>query len=451
MKLRTILAAAAVGAVAAATPVALAQTPDPISGGTKIGGTVPSFLELILTQPTTGFTTFTKAKTYTTSFDVAVTTTDTRRCSRSPTARSRAAPSSAICRAAPSGCRSPLEARVGKAAFQPLDAPVDPLLTSGASRRAAKATVNLRQKVKAKATGQLPQGRPRHAFHGDAVVGAPAQPERNKEIPEVKLARSRLVAGALGLAVAGTATGGVIAQRGRLRAARRRPPSRAASRSRPPPSRRPPSAALSARSRSRTRRRTRCGSPSTCARGSRTAPPARVVLNTRASLSPYVRRQPADVQPASRASARVKLNMERMTASRLALRRLPGVRQAGKAKAPQRDHPAVGAAREAAPEPVAQEPEPALGATDVVGRGDGRSLILAVRNTGNTLDPVGGTVTHHRPDGAQRHDPAGRRRPRPGRLPQGRRAARHEGRQLHRHVERHAGRQALQRQAHLRL
>ena len=30
MKLRTILAAAAVGAVAAAAPVAMAQTPDPI-------------------------------------------------------------------------------------------------------------------------------------------------------------------------------------------------------------------------------------------------------------------------------------------------------------------------------------------------------------------------------------------------------------------------------------
>ena len=53
----------------------------------------------------------------------------------------------------------------------------------------------------------------------------------------------------------------------------------------------------------------------------------------------------------------------------------------------------------------------------------------------------------HGPDGAQRHDPAGRRRPRPGRLPQGRRAARHEGRQLHRHVDDHAGRQALHRQA----
>ena len=37
---------------------------------------MPSFLELILTQPTKSFTTFTKAKTYRRTFDVAVTTTD---------------------------------------------------------------------------------------------------------------------------------------------------------------------------------------------------------------------------------------------------------------------------------------------------------------------------------------------------------------------------------------
>ena len=63
MKLRTFIAAAAVGAMATATPVAMAQTPDPISGGTTIGATVPSMLELIITQPKTGLTTFTKAKT----------------------------------------------------------------------------------------------------------------------------------------------------------------------------------------------------------------------------------------------------------------------------------------------------------------------------------------------------------------------------------------------------
>jgi hypothetical protein len=42
--------------------------------------------------------------------------------------------------------------------------------------------------------------------------------------------------------------------------------------------------------------------------------------------------------------------------------------------------------------PTRKRPNLRIGAADVVGRGNGRSLILAVRNTGNTLDPVGGTV-----------------------------------------------------------
>jgi hypothetical protein len=48
----------------------------------------------------------------------------------------------------------PLEAAVGKSAFQPLDGSVDPLLTklSDAATR-SKTTVKLRQKVKGKATG----------------------------------------------------------------------------------------------------------------------------------------------------------------------------------------------------------------------------------------------------------------------------------------------------------
>ena len=42
--------------------------------------------------------------------------------------------------------------------------------------------------------------------------------------------------------------------------------------------------------------------------------------------------------------------------------------------------------------PSRKRPNLRVGATDVVGAGNNRSLILAVRNTGNTLDPVGGTV-----------------------------------------------------------
>ena len=50
MKLRTIIAAAALSA-AIAPAAAQAQVPDPISGGTQIGGLAPSYLELVLTQP----------------------------------------------------------------------------------------------------------------------------------------------------------------------------------------------------------------------------------------------------------------------------------------------------------------------------------------------------------------------------------------------------------------
>ena len=76
----------------------------------------------------------------------------------------------------------------------------------------------------------------------------------------------------------------------------------------------------------------------------------------------------------------------------------------------------------------------------VLGRGNGRSLILEVRNLGNTLDPVGGTVSI---TGPSPRNATSRRsgRARPGRPAQGRRAARHEGRQLHGHLDDHPGRQ----------
>jgi hypothetical protein len=148
MKLRTILAAATL-CVVAAPAAAQAQTPDPIQGGTQIGGLVPSFLELILAQPTTNLTTFPKAKTYTANFDVAVTTTD--ETAVLSLADGEVASGSKLGHLTSGAKALPLalEARVGKAAFQPLDTAVDPLLTkwSQASAR-AKATVNLRQKVK---------------------------------------------------------------------------------------------------------------------------------------------------------------------------------------------------------------------------------------------------------------------------------------------------------------
>jgi len=153
MKLRTIIAVSAVGAAAAAAPSALAQTP-PISGGTDIGGFVPSYLELIITQPKTGFTTFPKAKTYATSFDVSVTTSDD--AALLSLADGEVATGSKMGRLA-SGRKLlplPLEARVGKSAFAPLNQPVDPVLMKWSEELAReKATVNLRQRVKGKASG----------------------------------------------------------------------------------------------------------------------------------------------------------------------------------------------------------------------------------------------------------------------------------------------------------
>jgi len=152
MKLRTILAATALTAVAAPA-AAFAQTP-PIEGGTEVGGSVPSFLELILTQPKTGLSKFPRAKTYATSFEAQVTTTD------GPTQLSLA--DGEVVSGSRLGHLSrgskrlplPLEARVGRAAFQTLDQSVDPLLTRWTEPGTrVKATVNLRQKVKGKASG----------------------------------------------------------------------------------------------------------------------------------------------------------------------------------------------------------------------------------------------------------------------------------------------------------
>jgi len=152
MKLRTILAATALAAAAA--PVAAQAQVPPISGGTQIGGSVPSFLELILSQPSSNLATFSKAKTYATSFDAMITTTDDTAVLT--LADGEAATGSKLGHLASGSKRLPLplEARVGKAAFQPLDTSVDPLLTkwNEASTR-AKTTVNLRQRVKGKASG----------------------------------------------------------------------------------------------------------------------------------------------------------------------------------------------------------------------------------------------------------------------------------------------------------
>jgi hypothetical protein len=152
MKLRTIVAATVIGALAAPS-AAMAQTP-PVSGGTDIGGTVNSFLELILTQPAKGFAAFSKTKSYEMSFDAQITATDPGTqlslADGDATSGSKLGHLSVGSKRLP----SPLEAAVGKSAFQPLDGSVDPLLTKlSQPGTRSKTTVKLRQKVKGKATG----------------------------------------------------------------------------------------------------------------------------------------------------------------------------------------------------------------------------------------------------------------------------------------------------------
>jgi hypothetical protein len=154
MKLRTILAGTVI-AVLAAPAAAGAQTPpDPVSGGTNVGGQVNSFLELILTQPAKGFAAFSKSKSYEMSFDAQVTATDEPTlltlADGDATSGSKLGHISVGSKRLP----APLEAATGKTAFQPLDGTVDPLLkkwTEAGTR--VKTTVKLRQKVTGKATG----------------------------------------------------------------------------------------------------------------------------------------------------------------------------------------------------------------------------------------------------------------------------------------------------------
>ena len=151
MKLRMILAATALGAWPRLRR--WAQTP-PIEGGTVVGGVTPSFLELILTPAEGELSDVLQGQDVLDQLRRAVTTTDDTDAAH---ARRRRGSSGSKLGHLASGSKRlplPLEARVGKSAFQPLDAVGGPaaheLERPGAR---AKATVNLRQKVKAKATG----------------------------------------------------------------------------------------------------------------------------------------------------------------------------------------------------------------------------------------------------------------------------------------------------------
>ena len=154
MKLRTIVAGTALAALVAA-PVASAQTP-PVDGGTGVGGIRP---ELPGADPEPAGQGLRGLLEDEVLRDVASTPRSRRptprRCSRSPTATSTSGSKLGHISVGSKRLPSPLEARVGKTAFQPLDSSVDPLLTrwSETGDAHSKATVKLRQKVKGKATG----------------------------------------------------------------------------------------------------------------------------------------------------------------------------------------------------------------------------------------------------------------------------------------------------------
>jgi hypothetical protein len=206
----------------------------------------------------------------------------------------------------------------------------------------------------------------------------------------VKRVRSRLAAGALGVAAVGTVTGGVIAQ-----ADEPAPRAHAAQQG---------GVQITPATVERTARRGTVGSftvrntTRSTLRVTVTVRPwtqnrttAAVQANLRASLSPYVRARPQtfDLSPGSRA---VSLSMRRMTASGSLY---GGIQVFAKLKRPRRTNginPQYNVIGRLRLNPTRRRPNLRVGATDVVGRGNNRSLILAVRNVGNTLDPVRGTV-----------------------------------------------------------
>jgi hypothetical protein len=133
----------------AAAP-AVADTP-PVNDGTNVGGDVGSTLELVL-PPSNGLASLKRAGTFTFSFNVLWTTTETRAqldiVDGDESSGSKLGHMAAGSKRLP----DPLEAKIGKADFQPLDESLDPFSLSGPfTRKAAKIT--LRQKVRSKPSG----------------------------------------------------------------------------------------------------------------------------------------------------------------------------------------------------------------------------------------------------------------------------------------------------------
>jgi hypothetical protein len=147
--MRTVVAAFAI--VFLAMPAAARAQ----GGDGQVGGTVSSYLELRLSQPAKGFAAFTKARSYQMSLRAQATATDGQMVLSIADGDATGGSKRGHLAVGSKRLSSPLEARVGKAAFQPLAASVDPLLTRWrAPLSNAEATIKLRQRVSSKATGR---------------------------------------------------------------------------------------------------------------------------------------------------------------------------------------------------------------------------------------------------------------------------------------------------------
>jgi hypothetical protein len=150
MKQHTWVAIASIGAAAVMAAPAAAQT-----DGQTPTGVVLSQYELSVSQPKATLTKFPKAKTYATSFSVAVTTTEPDAHLSladgdvtSGKKRGRLASGSKL-------LKEPLEARVGGSAFAPLNLVVDtPLARLVGPSSNQRTTVHVRQRVETKASGR---------------------------------------------------------------------------------------------------------------------------------------------------------------------------------------------------------------------------------------------------------------------------------------------------------
>jgi hypothetical protein len=147
---RPVIASAAVLTALSVPASAGAQT----GGGIDLGGTVNSSVELLLTQPAKGFASFTRAKAYQLRLDAGAITTDGRAQLMISDGDADRGSRHGHLTVGHKRLRSPLEATIGSAAFQPLDSATDPLLKrwSGPVSRSMQ-HIKLRQRLPGRATG----------------------------------------------------------------------------------------------------------------------------------------------------------------------------------------------------------------------------------------------------------------------------------------------------------